>query len=317
MPAVTPSADLRIASVLLATDFSAASEKPLRHALAIAHRFAASLCIAHVVSSMGFTIAGPEATLAARDAICHDAEQLEQELTASGDFAGLQHKIVIREGRVWEEIENLILQERADLAVIGTHGRHGVGKLLLGSLAEQIFRHAACPVLTVGPGCYYEPRVESSREDRTFFYATDFGEASLDAVPHAISFANHFNAKLVLFHVVPVVLVPEDFKTYSVSDVARMRSEARAERMHRLKGLMRQAELKVAPEFVVQDASPNPISQTILLAAGKMKADLIIMGLRRSTRIATASHLPWTTAYELACSAACPVLTVRTGTRNG
>jgi nucleotide-binding universal stress UspA family protein len=303
--------DLQVASVLIATDFSAASEKPLRHALAIARCFHARFCIAHVVSSLGFSMAGPEATLAAKEAVCHDAECLERELASAGELAGLEHKVIIREGRVWEEIENIIREERVDVAVIGTHGRRGVGKFILGSVAEQIFRHAHCPVLTVGPGCYREPRVESTRDNRTFFYATDFGEASLQALPYAISFANHFAARLVLFHVVPPFLVPEDFNTYTAADVSRMREESRIKRMQHLEDLVRGTHLKVKPGFVVEDPSASPIHETILLAADRLKADLLVMGLRRSEHIGTASHLPWTTAYEIACGAMCPVLTVR------
>ena len=99
---------IRIASVLIATDFSSASEKTLCHALAMAHRFDARFCIAQVVSSLGFSIAGPEATRAEEDAICHDGKRLEYEL------------------RVWEEIENISCEQRVDLAVIGTRAPRGV-----------------------------------------------------------------------------------------------------------------------------------------------------------------------------------------------
>jgi len=61
------------------------------------------------------------------------------------------------------------------MVVIGTHGRHGLGKLILGSVAEQIFRHADCLVLTVGPGSFQDAPVEGSRAIRPFLFATDFG----------------------------------------------------------------------------------------------------------------------------------------------
>ena len=82
--------------------------------------------------------------------------------------------------------------------VIGTHGRGSLGKLLLGSTAEQIFRHADCFVDTVGPGSYKDSLVEKTEAVRPFLFATDFGAASSHALPYAISFANHFGAKLVV-----------------------------------------------------------------------------------------------------------------------
>jgi len=61
---------------------------------------------------------------------------------------------------------------------------------------EQIFRHADCIVVTVGPGSYKDSLVEKTEAIRPFLFATDFGAASLHALPHAISFSNYFGAKL-------------------------------------------------------------------------------------------------------------------------
>jgi hypothetical protein len=101
----------------------------------------------------------------------------------------------MRRGGVWEELQEIIFQKQIDLVVIGTHGRHGIEKLLLGSVAEQVFRHADCPVLTVGPHSYLEGRVEWNGT-QTYPFATDFGEPSLGALPHAVSLAKGTKAKL-------------------------------------------------------------------------------------------------------------------------
>jgi nucleotide-binding universal stress UspA family protein len=66
--------------------------------------------------------------------------------------------------------------------------------------------------------------------------------------------------------------------------------------------------LAVPPEFLVEFGSP---SETILHVANRFAADAIVMGLRRTTRIGAASHLPWAVAYEVVCASSCPVLTVR------
>jgi nucleotide-binding universal stress UspA family protein len=317
MPSLTSSLDLRLKSVLVATDFSQASETALRHALAIARRYGAKFYLAHVVSSLGLTMAGPGAITASEEAVWRDAKHLEDDLVRSGALAGLEHEIVIREGEIWPQLEAIIREERIDLVIVGTHGRHGIGKLLLGSVAEQIFRHADCLVLTVGPHSYPDSRVEGTVANRTLLFTTDFGEASLHSLPYAISFANQFAAKLVLLHVVPAVPMPEGFHWYTTDDLMRMRENARIASFRRLEELTQNATLEVRPEFLVEFGSVCPVSEKILEAAEKLRVDVVIMGLRQSRHVGAASHLPWATAYEVACRAACPVLTVRSEHREG
>ena len=136
--------------------------------------------------------------------------------------------------------------------------------------------------------------------------ATDFGEGSLRAFPHAISFANHLRAKLIFLHVVPVAPVPE----HPSRDVLLMRDAARMACLRRLEQLLtNEEELALPPEYLVHFARP---SERILQLALKLKADLIFMGLRRSTHFPAAPQTHWATAYEIVCGASCPVLTVRT-----
>jgi nucleotide-binding universal stress UspA family protein len=309
MSLVAPAAKVGVKSVLIATDFSEASEKPLRHALAIARHYGSKFYLAHVVSSLGFRLAGPEAENAATESTWRDARELEGNLVQSGALAGLSHQIIICQGNVWEQLLRVVQHEQVDLMVIGTHGRRGAGKLLLGSVAEQIFRHADCLVLTVGPGSDPESPVEGARPMRPFLFATDFGKSSLHALPHAISFANHFGTKLVLLHVLPTAPVPESPYRCTVDDFLKMKEVARLAGLRRLGELTSQnAALTSKPEFMIEFGLP---SDRILRAAETLEADLIIMGLHRSTHIATASHMPSATAYEVVCGAGCPVLTVR------
>jgi nucleotide-binding universal stress UspA family protein len=224
-------------------------------------------------------------------------------------LAGLQHDVIVREGDVWEELEKILAQEHIDMLVVGTHGRRGVGKLLLGSVAEQIFRHADCPVLTVGPGSLPESPVETARALRPILFATDFKEGSLHALRYAISYANHFGTKLVLLHVLPAVAMREGSHRRTDDAVMDVQERARADGLRRLEALASQhAKLAVPPEFLVEFGSP---SETILQVADRFAADAIVMGLRRTTRIGAASHLSSGVAYEVVCASSCPVLTVR------
>lgn len=91
------------------------------------------------------------------------------------------------EGSVWPVLNLAIKSHDIDLIVVGTRGRTGIGKALLGSQAEEILRHAPCPVLTVGPRTDSEDKVRG--KIASILYATDFGAASLAAARIAVSLA--------------------------------------------------------------------------------------------------------------------------------
>jgi nucleotide-binding universal stress UspA family protein len=309
MSLVAATGDILLKSVMIATDLSEASDKALRHALAIARHYGAKLYLVHVVSSLGFTLVGPDAVNSVTEIVWRDVRQLEHQLVQSGALAGLSHEVIVSQGNIWEELERIVSQEQVELVVIGTHGRRGLGKLLLGSVAEHIFRHAGCLVLTVGPGSLQDSPVGSARAIRPFLFATDFSGPSLHALPYAISSANHFGTKLVLLHVVPDIPMPEGVNRPTADDVTQMREKVRVASLRRLEDLtLQNPKLAITPEVIVEFGSP---SEEILKAANAFKTDAIILGLHRSTHIGTASHMPWATAYEVVCGAGCSVLTVR------
>ena len=282
--------DLRLKSVLLATDLSPASVKPLHHALAIARNYRAKLYVAHVVSPIPYLMAGPEALELGCEGASRDLQTLERELVHDGSLDGVDPEFIMRRGGVWEELQEIIIQKEIDLVVIGTHGRRGVEKLLLGSVAERVFRHADCPVLTVGPHSYLEGRVECNGT-HTYLFATDFGEPSLGALPHAVSLAKGTKAKLVLVHVVPAPPIPQIPGWYNASEVISARENTRTTSMRRFEQLLPRDEKKpIDNQFVVEFGTP---SEKILQVALERRADLVVLGLRRSSLPGTISHIPW------------------------
>ena len=86
------------------------------------------------------------------------------------------------------------------MLVLGTHGRAGLGKLLIGSVAEEVFRRASCPVMTVGP--HASSKVQNEIHFQHILFATDFSPDSLAALPYAVSLAKEDQAKLTFLHVV-------------------------------------------------------------------------------------------------------------------
>jgi nucleotide-binding universal stress UspA family protein len=305
--------EVGLKAILLAYDFSEISRKPLHHAIAIARHFRAKLYIAYVVSSIGYEIAGSQASQLAYEGSIRDAHRLEADLLKSGALAGLQYEFLIREGNVWEELELSIRQKRIEAVIVGTHGRAGIGRLVLGSVAEQIFRQADCVVLTVGPGSREDSLIEKRETVPLFLFATDFGHASLCAVPYAASFANHFGAKLVVLHVLSAAPVPETFHWSTTGDLTGMRREAELIAQKQFQQLIiPNVPAATKLEFKVSFGIPT---EQVLQACRTSKADLLILGLHSVRHAETLSHTPWVRTHEIVCGASCPVLTMKDWTR--
>jgi nucleotide-binding universal stress UspA family protein len=309
MPTQEKSLELAPRSLLVAYDFSEAAQKALRHGLVIARHYGAKFYLAHVVSSLGYNIAGAESLRLASEKTARAAKELEAGLQNSGALAGLEYEFLLREGDVWEQLEKIIEKKHVNVIVVGTHGRGTLGKLILGSVAERIFRQANCIVVTVGPGAQVESLIERRQNVRPFLLATDFSTDSLRALPHAVSFAKHFDAKLVVLNVLPAAPIPEGFHWSKTGDLAEMRAQARKESEKLFEELvLRQVPKDTKIEFLVKYGLSG---EQILQASHELKADLILLGLRLHAHVPTASHTPWEIAYKIVCTANCPVLTIR------
>jgi nucleotide-binding universal stress UspA family protein len=138
--------------LLVPTDFSAGSERAWSLARRLAERLGAELVLVHVLVEAPLYSEGPFSMKRARDVF--DAARAWAvntlgEWTASAAAAGLSVRWVVRTGVPYEEIVGAATRERADLIVIGTHGRGGLDRALLGSVADRVIRLAPCPVVTV------------------------------------------------------------------------------------------------------------------------------------------------------------------------
>ena len=255
------------------------------------------------MSSLGLTIAGPDAIAACEEATSREAADLEISLIQAGALTGIQHKFIVRHGELWPELQEIVRQESANLLVVGTHGRHGIAKLFFGSIAEQIFRQASCPVLTFGPDADGRPWFGTSSTHRTFLFATDFGPASLHGLPQAIA-ANQFGAKLAFLSIVPPA------PSHTDEGLRYCQADARTRTLRRLTELAGNAGLDRRPELYAEFESGRPVSEKILETADNLQADLIIMGLHGSAYAGVISHLDLATTYDVICQASSPVLTV-------
>jgi nucleotide-binding universal stress UspA family protein len=187
-------------NILLATDFSEVSRKAAPYAAAIASRYGSKVYLVHVIPPEARMPIPMEHLPAQLDRSRLDADR-DMKTFLRGDLLNeIPHKVLLERGPIWDRLSELIQQDEIDLLVVGTHGRGGLKKVILGSVAEELFRLASCPVLTVGPTVPTESA--GPKEFHRILFATDFGPASIHALQHAISLATESNARLLLLHVV-------------------------------------------------------------------------------------------------------------------
>ena len=277
-------------NVLFATDFSATSIKALPYVASIARKFDSKVCVAHVVAPEDYP-SGLNSLDEAVQIACGEAELKMSSLLNSALFRDLACDGRVGNGDIWIGLSDLMRRNAADLLVMGTIGRTGVRKFLLGSVAEEAMRESPCPVLTVGPECHAAQEIEF----RSVLWATDFSANSLAAAPYALAFAKNCGSRLTLVHVFEGL--PES--PYLDTQMARVR----------LRELFPQrAHLVPEPEVVVEMGAP---AKVILKAAADTASDLIVIGARGAGALPRlASHFG-SVAHRIVCRALCPVLTVR------
>lgn len=136
--------------ILVPVDFNAPSKRALAFAIDLAKQYAAELVLVHVWEVPAYAYAGIEYAPVDLLGSIHDAAKAQLETMAKEVQRELPRTTaVLRNGAAWREICAVIEQAKPDLVVIGTHGRHGAARALLGSVAEKIVRMSPVPVLTV------------------------------------------------------------------------------------------------------------------------------------------------------------------------
>ncbi|HKM79927.1 MAG TPA: universal stress protein [Candidatus Acidoferrum sp.] len=284
--------EIGIHRILAAIDFSPSSIKALNHAIEIARSYGATFYLAHVVSSIGYVMAGADAMAAAVDTAAQELRELEQRLSRTGTLAGLPHEMLVCQGDVWHQLAQIVREQGIDLIVLGTQGKTGLRKLALGSVAESVFQHALCPVLTVGPCAPADPPLHG--ELSHILYPTDLSPESAKAAAYAVSLAREHGAELTLVHV---------HEKGEAGHIAEDASEF-AERFRRHFA----GEL---PHKWWYEQQVGLVDQTILGLARERHIGLIVLGLH-SRRPFIHPH-SWLHAYKIVSEACCPVLTIRGG----
>src|SRR5581483_11603024 len=186
--------------ILVPTDFSNYGGQ-VPFAVSLARKYGSKIYVAHVLPPEPHPIIPIEPVPQSMDPAYLEAEDAVAEFLRDNAYLDVPYEVILEKGELCTTFEHIVRDHEIDLIVLATHGRHGARKLLLGSVAEELFRSATCPVLTLGP--FMTPAKKPERELKTILFATDFRTGSANALPHAMSLAEEHGARITFLHVLP------------------------------------------------------------------------------------------------------------------
>ncbi|HUJ95599.1 MAG TPA: universal stress protein [Terriglobales bacterium] len=292
---------LEIKLIICPVDFSQFSVRAYRHALSLAEHYRAKLVALHVVELWRYPYADYAASAGDYAAFCralHEGgkEQLREFAKKHTDNE-VKPELVVHEGMAADCILSFAQAQKADVIVMGTHGRRGFDRLVLGSVTDRVMRKAPCPVLAVcGPS--HETRTPDKEPHHHHLnhvlFCTDFSENSWAALNYAISAAEEYDAELTLLHVLEDAANPARTK----EAVA-----AATERLDKLVPPEKRKNLRI--KTVVRVGKPY---KQIIQLASETQTDLVAMGVRGGGSLDAAVF--GSTTYRVIQLGPCPVLAV-------
>lgn len=291
--------------VLCPVDFSECSRHALDHAIAMAHLYGGRVTALHVASDTAGTVlfAGaplPSPTPPGRADL---VARVEAFVRGEGGGSSRVEVVVVERGAAATVILDEAARLRPDVLVIGTHGRSGFDRLVLGSVAERVLRRAACPVLTV------PPRAPDAVPSGTVAYGrilcgVDLSAASYAGLTRALSLAREAKGWLGVAHVIELLPgqdgpLPAALEPLATQWADEARAQFAARIPHDLRYVCRVEEL-------IERGNPR---RTLLRLAHEHRADLLVIGAHGKGTIDRL--LFGSTAEGIVRGAECPVLTVR------
>ena len=282
---------LRFRSILLATDCSPASAIALRLAARLAKESHARFYVLHATlpALYGVDSPGPVPELALAD-LQNARENLHRYVEHIPELRTVKHTEVAFLGSACDAILSVGESNGIDLLVLGCHGRDGLAKLTLGSVAEWAIRRLTCPVLVAGPMCD-----KSLRPIRSIVLATDLSPQTLLSAQYATSMAQDYNARLSVLNVLSA-------HADTIGEQNHAESSTR-QKLHQFLPVDCRQQCTLNLEVKTGDIAP-----AILQSAQINKANLIVLGAKH--RAPLADHVPRTKLSAIIRGSHCPVLVV-------
>ncbi len=292
---------LEIKLILCPVDFSEFSIRAYHHALSLAAHYQAKVVVQNIVEIWRYPYADYVASQGDYQEFCRalreGGEEKLREFVKQHPHDDVQPELAVHEGVAADCILSFVKARKPDLIVMGTHGRRGFDRMVLGSVADRVMRRAPCPVLTICKA----PMESTAGEERhhehhlnRILYCTDFSENSEPALNYAISATEEYDAELTLLHVLEDVRSPARTQEAIAIATAKLDKLIPAEKRKKLK-------VKTA----VRIGKPY---QQIIQFALEGKTDMVAMGV--SGRGALDRAVFGSTTYRVIQLGPCPVLAV-------
>lgn len=205
-----------IKRILMPTDFSHNANQALHYAIMLADTFGAEVTAFHVVTLFESDPNNPSHQFPEMSEVYDSMEKAAninmKQLLADHAEVKIKYEVV-RGISPAEDILNHAKTENFDLIVLGTHGRSGISRFLLGSATEKIIRHMPCPVMTIR----YHSEMLIKPQLKRIVVPLDFSAYSKQALAYATAYASKFGASLYILHVIEEQLHPAYYVTGDVS----------------------------------------------------------------------------------------------------
>jgi nucleotide-binding universal stress UspA family protein len=277
--------------IAVPTDFFPSSASAMAYALALAKTDKSRVVAVYAVDPFEYSFGPSDLRYLKKQEVWARAHEAMSQWLKANKFSDCATSLI--EGEAGPAIAQFIDQQGIDLTVLGTSARRHAARLLLGSVAEEIFRKASGIVLVLGP------RMRCKRQQlKRLLFATDLEAHSLAALSHLSKLARTFDSTISVIRAVhPDIRSRPERSRIGRETILKIESAADATLRKRIK--------KIQVEF------GHPV-KVIMAAVKASQADAIVMGIRSGGKWDRATtHIPWALAHRVIADAGCPVLTIR------
>jgi nucleotide-binding universal stress UspA family protein len=285
-----------VRNILLPTDFSDESVHAIDYVRGLRRHYHANVYVVHVLDLLPFSLSSDPAAVARSEEISRTGNERMEEFIRTHNLNEEEFEPVLLSGEVSSAVDKFAREREIDLIVLGSRGDVGISRLFQGSMAEEIFRTAHCPVMVVGPKA---KMLENGGVFNRLFFPTDLGRFSSAALPYVeFLLTGNSQAKVSLAH-----FMEQDPGT------AYERHKLRRQVESELTAMIPSALRHQIEDVVVEFCSP---AEGMIATAHGLTADLLVMGVRYGgSFIRAATHGLRSITHRIISQVSCPVLTVR------
>ena len=277
--------------IVVPTDCSSGSARALEFALALAGH-GSRVTAVHAVDSLPYRFGPRESSKVRKRQVWDLAQASVSRWLRECKLSGCDTTVV--EGEAAPAITAFAAAKGADLVVLATSTRGPAARLLLGSVAEEVFRTVNSPVFVLGA----KAAAAKKRKPSRLVFATDLEPHSLAALSQLSGISDRLGASVSVIRAVHPDIT-------SRRERNRIRNETKQKVDAAADSALRKRIRKIHVEFA------HPV-KAIVGFANRLKADAVVMGIRSGGELTRAStHIPWALAHRVIAQAPCPVLTIR------